>query len=173
MHSDTPNVLIIDDDPVIHALLSVMLKRHGYRPHAAANLKEASVLIVRYPPAVILLDWMLDEQDGLVILGRLRKQMPTVPVVLITAHSTVDIAVRSIKQGAFDFLSKPIDEGRMLAVLVRAVEHHQLLEQVRSLRGDDGGENHPDGLLPRAASCFPGCCRCMMRCACRVRYSHS
>jgi two-component system repressor protein LuxO len=140
MHPDTPNVLIIDDDPVIHALMSVILKRHGYRPHTAVDLKQAAAVIPQYPPAVILLDWMLDEQDGLEILGRLRREMPTVPVVLITAHSSVDIAVRAIKQGAFDFLSKPVDEGHMLAVLVRAVEHHRLLEQVRSLRADGSGD---------------------------------
>ena len=140
MHPDTPNVLIIDDDPVISALLSVILKRHGYRPHTAIDLKQASAVIAQYPPAVILLDWMLDEQDGLEILGRMRKQMTSVPIILITAHSTVDIAVRAIKQGAFDFLSKPVDEGHMLACLVRAVETHRLLEQVRSLRNDGSGD---------------------------------
>lgn len=135
-------VLIIDDDPDFARIAEVMLRPHGYELIHALDEAGAVEQIARAAPDVILLDHCLGSLDGIELLRPLKQQAPATPIVLVTAHGTVEIAVRAIKHGAFDFLPKPLEEARAIATLSRCVEHAALTRRVQHLEGDSGPEDH-------------------------------
>ena len=129
----TSDILVIDDDPAFIDLVQVFLDRQGYRSVAASSVDEALDLATSVQPDVILLDQHLGPCDGLDLISPLSEAAPNAPVILVTAHSSVDAAVTAIKRGASDFLPKPIDEARLVATLAQAVEHHRLRDRVCTL----------------------------------------
>jgi DNA-binding NtrC family response regulator len=91
--------------------------------------------------SAILLDWQLGEEDGVAAIPILRRLAPTVPVVLVTAHSSTELAVSAIRQGAFDFLVKPLEEARFVTTVLKAIAHHELEERVRRLEAGDANSS--------------------------------
>jgi DNA-binding NtrC family response regulator len=126
-------VLVVDDDPAFVKLAEVLLRRRGLAAAAATSLEAAVEAMDANPPSAILLDWQLGDQDGVDAIPTLRRLAPTVPVVLVTAHSSTDLAIRAIRNGAFDFIVKPLEEARFVATVLKAIEHHDLEEKVRGL----------------------------------------
>src|SRR5205823_7319449 len=95
----------------------------------------------RQPTLVVLDIWLQgSELDGIGILRRLQAEMPTVPVVIISGHGTIETAVEAIKIGAYDFIEKPFKSGRLLLVVARAIEAAQLRRENAELRLRAGGE---------------------------------
>ncbi|MDA3878243.1 MAG: response regulator, partial [Halothiobacillus sp.] len=107
-----PVCLIIDDEPDIRTLIALALSRDGITCHLAADLAEARQLLVDVGADLdfCLTDMRLPDGDGLSLLEEIRHEFPTLPVAVITAHGQVDAAVRALKAGAFDFVSKPIEQ---------------------------------------------------------------
>src|SRR5262245_36198053 len=110
-------VLVVDDEPAILEVLGVMLGRWGYDTHLAANGVEAKAAVERYDPDIVGSDVRMPEFSGLDLLRVLKSGKPSRPIVLMTAHGSVDLAVEAMKQGAQDFLTKPMDFTKLQANL--------------------------------------------------------
>jgi len=114
-------ILILDDERNIRKILSAMLRAEKYEPLAVATLSEAKQTINRENIQVILSDLKLENEEGLSLLKWLREQGYTIPVIILTAHGSIDSAVDSMKQGAFDYLSKPFERADLLKVIEKAL----------------------------------------------------
>jgi len=143
-------VLLIDDDPHFRRVAVAMLEAHGHRVTEAGGLGE--VPAGDRDLSAILVDWQLGEHDGLLLVPTLRERFPGVPVVLVTAHATTEVAVEAIKAGAFDFLPKPLDEPRLLSTVAAAAGQRRLLRRLEDL--EQGGFEGMLGASPAMRQVF-------------------
>src|SRR5437764_2384068 len=136
------DILIVDDEADIRMLIGGVLKDEGYATRDAADSSEALAAIQARQPTLVVLDIWLQgsELDGIAILRRLQSEMPSVPVVIISGHGTIETAVEALKIGAYDFIEKPFKSGRLLLVVARAIEAAQLRRENEELRLRAGGE---------------------------------
>jgi two-component system, NtrC family, nitrogen regulation response regulator NtrX len=136
------DILIVDDEADIRMLIAGVLKDEGYATRDAADSSEALAAIQARQPTLVVLDIWLQgsELDGIGILRQLQAEMPSVPVVMISGHGTIETAVEAIKIGAYDFIEKPFKTGRLLLVVARAIEAAQLRRENAELRLRAGGE---------------------------------
>jgi len=144
------DILIVDDEADIRMLIAGVLKDEGYATRDAADSSEALAAIQARQPTLVILDIWLQgsELDGIEILHRLRAEMATVPVVMISGHGTIEAAVEAIKIGAYDFIEKPFKADRLLLVVARAIEAAQLRRENAELRLRAGGEIDLVGISP-------------------------
>ena len=124
--AESARVLVIDDDPSVTASLTLLLMQRGYRPLAAHGPDEAIERLRAEPCDVVIQDMNFGRstsgEDGLELVAKLRALAPETPVILITAWGSISLAVRGVKAGAFDFLTKPWDNERLLAVVETALQ---------------------------------------------------
>jgi len=127
------NILIADDEPSILKLHTHMIKELGYSPILAANGNEA---ISKLTPDInaMLLDIKMPEKDGIEVLEYVRKQYPELPVIMVSALHDLEMAVKAIKMGAFDYLTKPLDFDRLSTVLRNAMDLSNLKGEVIELQ---------------------------------------
>jgi two-component system, NtrC family, response regulator AtoC len=125
-----PRILIVDDEDLLRWSLRSELEKSGCLVDAAATAAAALEMANRDTPDVVLLDSKLPDGDGLDVLRTLRKTMPRVPVVMLTGHASIGGAVEAIKEGAYDYRSKPFETEDLLQVIRRALETSRLLEEV-------------------------------------------
>jgi two-component system, NtrC family, nitrogen regulation response regulator NtrX len=144
------DILIVDDEADIRMLIAGVLKDEGYATRDAADSGEALAAIQARQPTLVVLDIWLQgsELDGIGILRQLQAEMPSVPVVMISGHGTIETAVEAIKIGAYDFIEKPFKSGRLLLVVARAIEAAQLRRENAELRLRAGGELDLVGASP-------------------------
>ncbi len=118
------DILIVDDEADIRMLIAGVLKDEGYATREAADSAQALAVIHARQPTLVILDIWLQgsELDGIEILRLLRAEMPSVPVVMISGHGTIETAVEAIKIGAYDFIEKPFKSDRLLLIVERAIE---------------------------------------------------
>jgi len=137
------DILIVDDESDIRMLIAGVLKDEGYATREAADSTEALMELRARQPTLIILDIWLQgsDLDGVEILRQLRGEMPSVPVVMISGHGTIETAVEAIKIGAYDFIEKPFKSDRLLLVVARAIEAAQLRRENEELRLRAGGES--------------------------------
>ena len=102
-------VLIIDDEPDICELLSITLKRMDLKTDTCGDLSSARNLLESNAYDLCLTDMKLPDGNGLDLVDWMQKHVPSIPVAVITAHGNVESAVKALKLGAFDFVSKPLD----------------------------------------------------------------
>ncbi len=114
-------ILVLDDERNIRKILCAMLKAESYEPLAVSNLAEAKQTLLKENIQVILSDLKLENEEGLTLLKWLREQSFSIPVIFLTAHGSIDSAVDSMKQGAFDYLSKPFERAELLKVIEKAL----------------------------------------------------
>src|SRR5512140_99677 len=127
-------VLVVDDDESLRRITQLQLEEAGYSAITAANGDEALRRIEEDAPALVITDLKMPGISGMDLLKKVREQYPQIAVVMVTAFGTVQTAVAAMKAGAYDYITKPIDYEELLLVVQRAVEHQQLVEEVRSLR---------------------------------------
>ncbi len=113
-------VLVVDDEEAMLEVLRQRLEGWGYRVETAADAEEAARRLGELAPSIVLSDVVLPGASGVELLRRLRSSRPGLPVVLMTAHGSVDLAVEAMKAGATDFVTKPLDHRRLRAVLGEA-----------------------------------------------------
>jgi two-component system nitrogen regulation response regulator NtrX len=129
-------ILVVDDERSIRDILTQVLGYEGYEVATASSGGEALAVHRGRPADLILLDVKMQGIDGLDTLAQLRQQDPDVRVVMISGHATIANAVQAVKQGAFDFLEKPLDSDRLLVTVQRALEHRRLVgENIRLREG--------------------------------------
>ena len=129
-------ILIIDDEKDICFLISEILKDEDYNTTSALNSEEALNKFKQNKPDLIILDvWLSNSKlDGIEILKELKKINSNVPVIIISGHGTVDLAVSSIKNGAYDFIEKPFNSDKLLILVKRAIESSKLLNENKNLK---------------------------------------
>jgi DNA-binding NtrC family response regulator len=115
-------ILIVDDDPGIRASLAVLLQNWGFEPLQACDAVEATRLVERQDPDIVISDVVMPETSGLELLRSLKAGDPYRPVLLITAQGSIDMAVEAMKQGARDFLTKPLTDLPKLKSLLDDAE---------------------------------------------------
>src|SRR6516225_4170868 len=114
------DILIVDDEADICMLIAGVLKDEGYATREATDGTQALAAIQARQPTLVILDiWLHDDRplEGIDILKLLRAEMPSVPVVMISGHGTIETAVEAIKIGAYDFIEKPFKSDRLLLVV--------------------------------------------------------
>jgi two-component system response regulator AtoC len=137
---DKPRILIVDDEPNMRTILSGLLAREGYSVTQAKNGKAALESLAQSGGNVhvVVTDLRMPEMDGMTLLSEVTKTYPGRPVVMITAHGSVDTAVDAMKHGAFDFITKPFDAGELRAVIRKAVNTAVAeLDHVEAMPVDD------------------------------------
>src|SRR5512144_2025982 len=127
-------VLIVDDEADGRETLAQLVEAWGYDVRAAADGREAHHAALDWHPDVILTDLVMPNMDGLWLLRALRAELPDCPVVLLTGRGTVQTAVQAIKEGAYDFIEKPLEISRLRVVLDRALEKKETMREVQLLR---------------------------------------
>jgi two-component system nitrogen regulation response regulator NtrX len=145
------DILIVDDERDIRELISDILKDEGFVTRLAGNSDDAMSAINAEAPALMILDiWLKDSRmDGIDILKTVKRDNPDVPVVIISGHGNIEIAVAAIKQGAYDFIEKPFNIDQLLVVIRRAMETSRLRRENQSLRRQDTG---PTQMIGASAS---------------------
>ena len=133
------DILIVDDERDIRELISDILEDEGYSTRKAGNSDEAMNAINSDEPGLIILDiWLKDSRmDGIDILKKVKTDNPDVPIVIISGHGNIEIAVAAIKQGAYDFIEKPFNIDQLMVVIRRAMETSRLRRENQSLRRQD------------------------------------
>jgi two-component system nitrogen regulation response regulator NtrX len=130
------DILIVDDERDIRELISDILEDEGYTTRRAGNSDEAMAAIRAEQPGLLILDiWLKDSQmDGIDILKAVKRDYPDVPVVIISGHGNVEIAVAAIKQGAYDFIEKPFNIDQLMVVIRRGMETSRLRRENQALK---------------------------------------
>jgi len=125
------DILIVDDERDIRELVSDILEDEGYATRLASNSDECIEALQDEPPALMILDiWLKDSNmDGIDILKVAKRDYPGVPVVIISGHGNIEIAVAAIKQGAYDFIEKPFNIDQLMVVIGRAMEASRLRKE--------------------------------------------
>jgi DNA-binding NtrC family response regulator len=132
--ADADRILVVEDDAAQRVGLQQLLKSWGFSVEAAADGREAIEKIKTVAPTIVLSDLIMPRMSGLELLAALRQDDSDVSVVLMTAQGTVETAVSAIKQGAYDYVTKPVDTQRLRILLDRLVEHHDTRREMRALR---------------------------------------
>ncbi len=115
-----PHVLIVDDEPNIRRVLAAMLAREGYEVTTAADGEQALAVLHKTPVHVVVTDLVMPRLGGMQLLARVSADFPDIPVIVITAHGTVDSAVQALKAGAFDYVTKPFEQEELKKVIAKA-----------------------------------------------------
>ncbi|MEK6716256.1 MAG: sigma-54 dependent transcriptional regulator [candidate division NC10 bacterium] len=127
-------VLVVDDDAASRRLLEVRLRALQCEVATATDGQEALAAIQQEVPSLMLLDLQMPRMDGMELLRALRRDGIDLPVIVITAHGSIETAVEAIKEGAYDFLPKPFDPKHLEIVIRKALERRQLAESNQLLR---------------------------------------
>ncbi|MBI5054987.1 MAG: response regulator [Nitrospirae bacterium] len=130
------NILIVDDDSELRANLSEILSKKGYHTDEASTGIEAIEKVTANKFDVMLLDLMMPKMSGMDALAEIRKRSPGTKVIMITAFATVDNAVKAIKKGASDYISKPFKIEDLHAIIRRALEESRFEEGIKKLDMD-------------------------------------
>lgn len=121
MEAEPNRVLVVDDDPAMLDVLRMRLQVWGYEVFLAEDALTGARLAAKENPHAILTDVWLPDASGVDLLRVLTKADPRIPIILMSAHGSVDLAVESIKQGAVDYLTKPLDYRRLKKLLADTV----------------------------------------------------
>ncbi len=150
--SERACILVVDDQAPAREILGRYLEEVGYRPVTAESVERAEEILEEEIVDAVLVDLRMPGTDGLQGLRRFKKFDSQLPVVLLTAHATVESAVAAMKLGAFDYMRKPIEFDELEIVVGRALEHRRLLEENRKLRAAVEDHYRLENLVGRSAA---------------------
>ena len=124
-------ILIVDDNADIRNIINELIKDAGYKTRLAANYNQALGEIDKKLPDVAILDVKLDkgDNDGIELLSHIKSKDKDIPVIIISGHANIEMAVKSLQHGAFEFIEKPFDQDRLINFIKRAVENFNLKKQ--------------------------------------------
>src|ERR1041385_2784315 len=132
--SSGERVLIVEDEPSTRVGLTELVRTWGFVKDAAADGQEALQKITTFRPSIVVSDLVMPRMDGLELLRALKDEGTALTVVILTAQGTVETAVEAIKEGAYDYLTKPVEPQRLKILLDKIVERQDTLREVKVLR---------------------------------------
>jgi DNA-binding NtrC family response regulator len=127
-------VLVVEDDPATRIGLTELVRTWGFLADSAEDGEDALRKVTAFRPAIVVTDLVMPRMDGHELLKALRAHDPDITVVLLTAQGSVESAVEAIKDGAYDYLTKPVDTRRLRVLLQQVVERQETMREVRTLR---------------------------------------
>ena len=129
-------ILIIDDNADIRSILKDLIADAGFKTRVAANYNQALAEIDKKLPDLAIIDVKLDkgDNDGIELLSHIKKKNKDIPVIIISGHANIEMAIKSLKSGAFEFIQKPFDQERLLNFVNRAVENFSLITENKKLQ---------------------------------------
>ncbi|MFZ3171094.1 MAG: sigma-54 dependent transcriptional regulator [Carboxydocellales bacterium] len=131
-------ILIIDDEEHMRWIIEKALTKENYRIVGAASGTEGLATFTNLSPDLVLLDLKLPDLDGVDVLRSMKQEQPQIPVIMITAHGTVETAIEAMKIGAADYISKPFDMEELKLIIRRSLEVVELASEIDFLRGELG-----------------------------------
>jgi DNA-binding NtrC family response regulator len=134
METGRPRILIVDDEPNIRQGLAEALEGQGYEIEQAASGEGALELVRLKPFDLVLVDLVMEEMDGIEVLREINREWPQTEVVIITAHGSIETAVKALKEGAYDYLTKPINVKRFRSYIHNILRAQELQEENRLLK---------------------------------------
>ncbi len=137
------DIIIVDDEKDIRELISGILSDEGFETRQAFDLDSLKNELIKRVPSLVLLDVWLDKSnaDGIDILKIIKKSYSEIPVIMISGHGTIDMAINALKIGAFDFIEKPFDTNILIMSIVRAIENSELKKQNKEFVKDHSAIN--------------------------------
>ena len=126
---DTPDVLLVDDNEDLRYVIAAVLARHGYRVVEAGDEPAAIEALRLHRPSLVLSDLRLPTGDGLGVLRAAKDLDPALPVVLMTGYGAIDEAVAAVREGALDYLTKPVDHDHLALTVSRAIEQRRIVTE--------------------------------------------
>ena len=129
-------ILIIDDNPDIRNIIKDLIDEAGFKTRVAANYNQALSEIDKKLPDVAIIDVKLDkgDNDGIELLSHIKTKNKDIPVIIISGHANIEMAIKSLKSGAFEFIQKPFDQERLMNFVNRAVENYKLISENKILQ---------------------------------------
>jgi DNA-binding NtrC family response regulator len=129
-----PRVLIVDDEEDSCSALQTLLETWGYAADVAADGRQALEKASSLRPSLVITDLVMPDIDGLTLMSALQQELPRVPVIILTGRATVDTAVAAMRQGAYDYLTKPVDLDRLRLLIEKALDRARTLDEITILR---------------------------------------
>jgi two-component system, NtrC family, response regulator AtoC len=130
---DTPlpvnKVLVVEDEPNLRKVLATLLRRQGYEVTVAEDGEQGLAEFEKNGAAVVVTDMVMPKVGGMEVLRAINARAPDVPVIIVTAHGTVDSAVEAIKLGAFDYITKPFEQAELQVVIAKAMRTHAMAQK--------------------------------------------
>jgi len=144
------DILVVDDEADIRTLIGDILEDEGHGVRLAWDSDTALAAINAAPPDLVILDiWLKDSRlDGIDILKKVKRDNPAIPIVIISGHGNIEIAVAAIKQGAYDFIEKPFNIDQLMVVITRALEASRLRRENAALKERDAPSHVMVGASP-------------------------
>jgi DNA-binding NtrC family response regulator len=147
-------ILIVDDEVNMRLVLKAMLKKEGYDVETAADGLEALALLRRHDITACITDLRMPKLDGMGLLNRMVEEYPSIPVIIITAHGTVETAVDALKKGALDYITKPFEQEELKNVIGKAVKTRVLSEEEVQLAATELDRGEIVGSSPSTVKIF-------------------
>ena len=129
-------ILVVDDEPGIQRILTLLLEQHGHAASVVGTAAAAKERVASQSWDLVITDQRLPDANGLAVLKACQDSDPTLAVIMITAYATVELAVQAMREGAFDFITKPFDPESTMASVERACGHTSLLRENARLRNE-------------------------------------
>jgi DNA-binding NtrC family response regulator len=149
--NDKATILVVEDEAKMRRLLELQLGEEGFVVHSAPDAETGLQLLVREKPDLVVTDLRLPGMSGLEFLQAVKRVNAALPVVIMTAHGTVESAVEAMKVGASDFVTKPFSLAELVLVIRKELDSHRLREENRSLREELGHRYAYDNIVAQSA----------------------
>ena len=130
-----PTILAVDDESIFRYLLGTHLDEAGFTAVTVSNGMEALAVLERQPIDLIISDLVMPEMDGLALLEQVQKRHPGIPIIVITAHGSVESAVEAMRQGAYDYLEKPYNPDDLRITIQRALDYQHIVKENEQIKG--------------------------------------
>ncbi len=127
-------ILLVDDEKKICSILTRILSDEGYSVKAVGSGEEAVEILDSFEPELILMDQNMPGISGIEAMALIKEKYPDLTVIILTAYGSIPLAVEAIKQGAYDYISKPFDNEELIIIIHRALEHKRLTEEISQLK---------------------------------------
>lgn len=130
-----PTILVVDDQKIILFLLETHLRQAGFNALTAESGAEALALLEEHPVDLMVSDLVMPQMGGLELMERVREKHPGIPIIVITAHGSVESAVEAMRRGAYDYLEKPYNPDDLRITIQRALDYHHMVRENEQIAG--------------------------------------
>jgi DNA-binding NtrC family response regulator len=149
--SHATRVLVVDDEPRMAEVMAAALGRAGHTCEVCNDGAAALTALDERGADVVVTDWKMPDMDGLAFMKAVHERRPSLPVILVTAHGSVPAAVAAMREGAFDYLTKPFDNDELRALVARALDLSRLERENRFLREEVRARYGPETIVAESA----------------------